>query len=1027
MEGGSDPGQEITEVQRELVKKLYIYSKTAALAYGGALHAYYSEDYPDRVGHFAYSLRDVIDRLAKTRYDKVKDGDMDKYMRAKLLARLFDSLTGQEYDHGKKYERLAEIHSMMSGIGHEKKQITAEEISSVLSEVEDILNVLARYQSDINDEVDQIISQDPSKRGAERLINMQTNGTTQIRIANSLTEVWLHKMADAGYFRNPRDGECWIAHKYLARCSKLHSKKVAEMITSYRLEALNGNTNICADLMNCVPDLRIDDAAAVAHHMLDDKWYGAFWVCVEEYIGVVGHLYLNGRRELAAELLGRGLSVPPVDPSGLDMPNTEWAQMQTGELVGRIIGDPQEMDLVPLIGALADAFDAIILRKAGDGGVSDDVSSMCVELQSITDPDPIFHKDMPTSLVIHVWNCICVMARRGGSQLGRAAGAIAARRFLVWRRVEMLAYQRFPDGFIERMEDYAVRYLDRDYVQREHHDMLEAHFMSMSAPVRERIIRIIMDGFDDGRLGRIRDEQGEEAAEHIHDIWRLERLEAVRDGLDHEEVRLYKELAKKHGRTSPGRIFSYDIGRVGPAGNREPAEDIDADRIFEDARRYKPGPMQPDLDMVGIGRLAEERPRESSGRAMELAHSHPIVLGWFLDGLRESLRVGGRVCWKEVMRLALHIFRFGQEPDVDMRAACLLLVDAIEGDLIGGEMEGLLWEVTRRSTDIPFNRKTWDADFERDMDALEISTSGIDGLSFHVLVRYALWHHSRNGGCIHPGVRRILDEYLENRAEQTVSRSGVLGKYLSYLYRLDWEWTIEAARRIHGRQKKIAFWDGFVHNNGFNAWIFEGLSQKYNEFLNGEIIRCVKNKSIYTMTFDHVLAAHVNGLEEADSMFKRFLKSIKNDPPEALVDHCIVEIGELMRGGRASKGFNAGRLDALWTHQAFLENDLDGWFMGSRMDREWAIRSYSRYVVKRVEKRAGRFRLSGRLVGEMEKYWEEFPGPVLDCLEGWADNAYNEFIPDGVKGILDGIERANNGLAGRCRRIREKVLSREMR
>ena len=1029
--GGSWIERRITREQRDLVKKLSRYSDDAGRSYKEALYAYHSRGNPDRSSHFAYGLRDVIDLLAKegrdtggSKQDRAESRRPGEKRRASLLVNTFDPITKQKHGQGAKYRTLAEIYKELSNIGHGKEQIGTERMDSMLIEVEGILHELARRQEEINDEVEQIISGGPSAEGAKRLMEMQTSGATQIHVLKSLTTDWLHHMADAGYFEPPEDGGHWFSHMYLTGCAISDPEKVAGIITSYDIKTLERYNSVYTILLECISNLPAGSAEKVARHMLENEWHRRFWIVEDYYIRVINNMYLNGNTILAADLLRKALSVPLTGPGGLDMPDTEYAQTHAEMLVGGILRRAGEIDLIPLLGALADVLDALIRRKGPGGGVSDVDSSMSGTRPSV-ESDPAWPEDMAGSLVTHARDCLSAIATRDPGRLCAAMEVIAHREHLVWRRVEMLIYQRFPDGFMDRMEDYAVRYLGQEDLDHEYRDMLVSHFSSMSAATRKKIIGMIMGRFGRDRMEGIRKEWGDKRAEGYRDGWMMRHLEAVKDCLDAEGMKEYGGLAKKYERNeNPGSRSSYRIDEARPPLGLGPLEGKDADQVFEWIKGYEPGLIPPDPTLERFSEFVRKNPLESSGRAMELANSDPRVQIKILDGLEKALHEDDEVDWKETMRLVLHICRSGSGTDGLARSVCRLLMEGLERDAPGEETGPQLWEAAGRLAGIPFDREAWDEQFRKDTDSVTVSLNGIDGLSFHVIVNYALWRHGRGEKGLAREVRDLLDSYLGDPVNQTVSRNGVLGMYMPSLRGLDRVWASGMPGKIREGNTKIAFWDGYVRWNRLSTEVFSDMEAWYGGFLNGEITRGLRDGKTYRSTFDHVLLAYLHGIGRSGSMFKGFLEYAKKDPPAGLIDHCVSYIGRVIRSRQDDERFDVKGLDALWTHPAFLKRDLQGWFVGSRMGREWTIRSYARHVAERAKSRAGRLRITRPLVGELGSYAGEFPGIVADCLESMIGNAAGEIIPDGAEGVLDEVARADNSLRERCEIMRDRVLSR---
>ncbi|CAI9830701.1 hypothetical protein IBTHAUMO2_1050016 [Nitrosopumilaceae archaeon] len=1032
----------ITQSQIELFDRLSGYSHAAAVSYKGALYAYHRRDDPDRGSHFAYSLRDVIDLLAKTGWEKIKTGHVSGNDRGRTrtnpgkskgwrwgrdtrlagLAALFDPLTRQQYGYGTEYRVLVDKFAQLSEIGHKKLGIDTEKMDEILAQIENILHLLTRRQSEINDEIKQIL-QNPSAEGAKRLMAVQTNGATHIRIARSLTPDWLRHMADEGYFRDPRKGEYWIAHKYLARCAKSHPEKVAEIITSsYSTEALERDTSIYIDLIRCVPDLPPEHAAKVARHIIGNKWYERFWADEESYLGIARYMYLEGMHDVASDLLLRAFSVPAPDPSGLGLPDTEFAMTDMGNLVDGVLEKAGKIDLLPMLGTLADLLDQAIRSDSGPGDIGDAESSMSVWRPTIEDSGENWTRDLKSSFVGHVRDCLLAIGTKDRGNLKRAMDVIKRRKYLVWRRIEMFMYGSFPDRFVNEAEIYAIRYLGDADLGRANQAMLGRCFAWLPAPVKREVLARIDGGLDHEEFERISRQAGRERAEIVQDKWVLRYLETLSDNLDAKHREKYIGLVGRYGRAEDPERSSTDYEEDVPDHKPARTEFKGIDDAFGYVAGYVPdNVVPPDYTIRGFSNIVSRHPLEASRRAPKLKEAHQQVLSGFFEGLGNARRGDEGMDWEALVPLMRDVSSRVSKGEVDGdgvgRMICRMLRSEFSKDMPGIEHRAPLWEIVESLERAGREDKDYcRRDFEERGDGHTISINNLEGLSFHALVLYAIWAARKGDDTgLDPGVRKVLDGYVDDPGRHTVSRSSALGRYLPSLYGLDKEWMVLTAKRMRGSETANAFWEGYVRWNRLYADVFSDLGDLYGQFLIGERSPGIRKTEMFKSTFDHVLLTYLYG-EGAGTMFEDFLRTVDEESPDELVDHCIFRVGMVIRGEHGDPDFDPGMLDPLWLHPVLLERDLTSWFVGSKMDRRASISMYSRYV----HGHTGRFRLTYRLMDELASYAPEFPDEVYGCLDRLVVSAVDEFVPDTVCRVVEELEKAGKD----CRMIVEKIKSR---
>ncbi|MDA8030133.1 MAG: hypothetical protein MPK62_03185, partial [Alphaproteobacteria bacterium] len=178
---------------------------------------------------------------------------------------------------------------------------------------------------------------------------------------------------------------------------------------------------------------------------------------------------------------------------------------------------------------------------------------------------------------------------------------------------------------------------------------------------------------------------------------------------------------------------------------------------------------------------------------------------------------------------------------------------------------------------------------------------------------------------------------------------------------------------------------------------------------------------MYKDTVSDVLLAHLYSLDDPKDIFKTFLGSLdEKKQSKDLIDHCVSQVGIIVKNIQENSGFDVDRLGKLWRHDVFSNQNLSGWFVGSKVDRKTRITQYLEYA----EEYSGDFNLLDGTIDELKTLADEFPREVANCLYHMVGRPLIGYIPqediDGVLEILDKHDEVKDIVA----RIRERLAQR---
>ncbi len=984
----------LTDIQRKLVFQLEVHEKRAARAYKGVLHLLYGEKYPGWESLLAYGLRDVIDILVEAReHEMVK-----KVGRTKKIARTVDRTTHSKYDLETEYQALMGIRGTVRDIGHRSAPAQAEGLISMAVEIERILYKLTVSQTKANKEIDGIMSMPPTPDRAEALIHAITTGATQYRIVNKLPPNWIDCMEEAGFFKKP--GRYWAATRYLYRCTK-HPGSVARIATSYDAMTVRGNGLLYIDILELALLLPDEHTETIARYLLEKGLYNRFGSDPGRYFEIIRRMYTSKKHDLAADMLYRALSQ-------LRGPAAQSRHGSMLDRIGKIVKEHSGDGMVPLMRAMADVLDWYI-DTGEDGGTSDEDSSMSKERLHIADSDEDLPDSVKTAMVTHVRDCLYAV-ERGGGDLRRAMREISGRKHLVWRRMEMHVYCKFP-GFGREMEGHALRYVWKDDVRHEYLALL-GRAGDMPDDVKRRIQEAIISGpgkeeidrmyEERGRpeLDRMRAEGGGEEVDKMYeildkrirtmlDLRRLRRLEAASGWLDGERMDAYMRLSKRYADVPEeeepviaGKSTGEALSIMGSRGRQTQYELLDE-----------------------FSGMIKGDPTRASGMAARLEGADPAVQSKFFAGLEDAVRKGGKIEWVATMKLVRHVISLLSEEDHRTGGPVVAAFNMLRALMRGKRDPGprqMVWDaVSGLARKPPAGRE-----FGAEDTMFSRSLNDIEGLSFHIMVLYVLWD---TGDGLSRRARELLDEYAGDQRMHEASRNAVLGAYMPSLSRRDRGWALGMADSLLCGHNGAAFWNGYVLMNPPYQDFFQPLARWYDAFLNGDR----RGGRVHIATFHHVLAAYLHG-GEADEIFGRFIGSVRAEEA-GLVDRLVSEVDMAMKSWD-DHGIEWGKIGDLWTHEAFIGRDLSVWFMGNR--HRGVIKDYAKHVDGRSGMHA-EFAMTEILVEELGKYAAEFAPEVAGILRRMVDNPADGRVPVGIHAVLDELEGAGGGAAEEAKVVRE--------
>ena len=291
------------------------------------------------------------------------------------------------------------------------------------------------------------------------------------------------------------------------------------------------------------------------------------------------------------------------------------------------------------------------------------------------------------------------------------------------------------------------------------------------------------------------------------------------------------------------------------------------------------------------------------------------------------------------------------------------------------------------------------------VDSLTIAINDAGGISFVLLFKYIEWSKD---SILTTDVRKILEDYANNHIPHTIARHAAIGWNLPLLRKLDSEFTKKLIKKITIIERcKIAFWDAFVSYNNPSEVMLKFMPDWYNEFLNGEIAKDLRERRVYISNMQHVIAGYLRDASGCKDIFDEFINSAS---AETINTHCW----SAFRIENDETAEFKDRLKKLWKNEKFIEKaDLGKWLHYSPLEKKENIELLLNYLRSREKVSHGN-------ASDLDEYMDEYPVEAAQCLYYMIEKCK-------APGSLDAIGRQlEKLLAKNDRNVKNEFLRIEM-
>ena len=624
--------------------------------------------------------------------------------------------------------------------------------------------------------------------------------------------------------------------------------------------------------------------------------------------------------------------------------------------------------------------------------------------------------------------------KRSIPDLKDALREIAAKRYPVFRRLELHVYRHFPGHFGAQIDAAIGACFGVPHVRHEYYHLLNSCFHSLSERARKKYLDMVLAGPGTVYMEQARAMEqagrGPPAEESVRH-WKVRHLAPARDRLDKEERDLVGDLARAPEPYHPDFVAWHEPVRIGVMDTHL-KEDMTPDEVIDALRSYAPQKRHAeDVDDTpyALQDRCKSKPRDYSLRSARLAGLHPDLLSAFLRGMRDALAKDddANISWADVLHLcksAIESVKNGQIEHNDAvhvaDAVSFLLYSALGKDRIDYPLREDIWKVANGTAiltldDGPRARDAGTSEPDHDSMTDLINTPG--GMAFLAAGGYAAWcsRHSDTKPYFAPEARQLFESYLGDSSLHTPPKHAAVGHMLPLFYWYDREW-------IRGRLHQVfrsgtgaladAAWTGYMDNDP-DPDLFGDMIHMYGAAVSSPR-RPPSDRADDFMTYsgqlvNHVTQGHLLRMgEDTDGIFDTMVeKSNKN-----VKSHCAWVVYLVLKAHRESplESLDPGRFRAIWSGNRLAPNEfLAEWVEFSPLDPGETL-GLLHETLKLHDSTLGLPPMM--LIRKLPRFLDKHPSMLLACLEEVAlgEALRGEFAhaDDVLPGMLEALLAADD-------------------
>lgn len=1017
----------LTENQQRIFELLEGLDPKIAETYKGGILVL-NQEYPEKITQSAHSIREVIYLLS--RLDEIKKLGKVKTRsegstRKKDLIKNLDPVQIAPEDIYILYDELTKDKlSYFAMVAHHSEFPNEKKYRKKLEEFEILIQKVLKPHFDVIAEINETLKiERPTKNDFEKMKHLiARNSSSYNYFFQNASANWLSFLVKGNYIKNPphviKDEKGirfapWPLAHYLWKISSQKPKEILRIILNFHIPKKENERNpwLLDYFVKAAINMPPKYSKFLALKIYKEKWTNISYhnyldkPISQLMIKLADAGYENEVILLARCLLDVKMGEPYVTGGILEDYKTVRAVKPViddyfyGELLKNEI--PYIFHKFPnsVIRLLIDLVTKMIyLENVGRGDKKSKTDASVGWRPAIEDHEQNLDLDFRSKLLGQLNNFMIELGKKSIPSLKQILKNLAKIDYPAFRRLELGVYWNYPKNFKKEVNIAIEKYFNIYELHHEYFHLLKNTFQFASKETRKKYLLYVERGPREELL-ELWKKQAEQQEPGFLDFkmrfWKLTKLKPIINNLTGSEKKQFtgiidKEVELPH---PDFNIHTSGMKRIEPIS--ELKDGLSPADVFQFMKNYKPkkldfehydGTSEKFLEYV------KNDPESYSKLASKLENFSPDFIHKFLDGIKNAINQKKNPNWKQVLSLCSKIIdsikkgKYGEQKEINLLdSIASLLEQGIGSDSIDFAFRDQVWKLLKALTIMENTDDSWEGRYPgEDWDAFGISINTTNGISFHAILKYAIWcnsHLKKNKQVFVPEVKEILSDYLDKKLPNTISRQAVIGHHLPTLYYFDKEWIRQELSKLFKNENEIlsrAAWDGYLVGNVYRD-IFGDLTDAYDKHLKKLNKPPFKNGQLWEFdrrVIQHITLAYLFRYDKATKLFSYMI----DHSHERALAHCAWYIGTLLREQKIkpSKFFDSEAFRKIWKNSKLTSNEeLRTWLEYSPFDKNETIQ----LLLKSLEKSTKSIKFLSLIVEQLGSYAEKYPQLTVKCLE----------------------------------------------
>jgi len=955
----------LTEKQIRIFERLEELDSKIAETYKGGIEVL-ETNYSEKITQSAHSLREVIYLL--TRLDEIKKLGRVKTMsqgktRKQDLIKNLDPVKGAPEDAYVLYDELVEDKlKWFSIVAHHSEFPAEKKFKKKVDEFDTLLEKIFKPHFEVIDEINKILDiKKPTKKDFNNLKqSISRNSSAYNYFFQNANAEWLPFLLKDRYLKDPPhitevDGErrfsIWPPATYLWKASSKKPKEVSEIILNFKIPKKEDERNpwLLDYFIKAAINMPPKYGKLIAEKIYKEKW-----------IRVTYHNYLDRPiSELMKKLGDAGLEKETV------MLARSLLDIKLGEeyVTGGIIEEyKKRRDVKPIVDSfwygellkkeipyvfekfpksitelLIDLVTKMIyLENVGRQNKKSKTDASVGWRPAIEDHEQNWEHDFRSQLLGKLGNFLIDLGKKSILLLKQVLKETAKINYPAFRRLELYVYWNYPRHFKKEIDKAIEQCFGNYELHHEYVHLLKNTFQLASEKTRKKYLSFIEKGPDKEHI-EFWKQQSENQQPGFVDLkiryWKSDKLNPIIDHLTDDEKEKFGDLIKTDLEfPSDFHVYTSGVKRSEPITELE--DDLSPDDVFKFIKSYKPKELDfgyHDGTAEKFQEYVNKNPETYSKLALRSLDLPSVFIHNFFRGIEKSVKEKKKIDWKPILALCKRIIdsikkgKYGKQNEFNiLNSIASLLDEGLGSDTIDFIFRNETWDLLNSLTTLEEVDDSWEQSYPReDFGAYGISINTVNGLTFHAVMKYAIWceKHLKEKRIFVPEVKKLISNYLEQKIPITISKQAVLGYYLATLYYYDKNWIRARLSNLFKNQNEIfsrAAWDGYLIGRVYGD-VFRDLIEQYNihiKKLNSPSLKDDRLLDSDEQVIHHLTSAYLSKIKDSEKLFDYML----NHSHEKVLSHCAWHIGRILKNQKDKpiKSFDAQAFKKLWQNSKKL-------------------------------------------------------------------------------------------------------------